>query len=401
MCGLICVVSKQKNGLFGLDTKIFTELLFANQLRGADGTGIFYNKSNKEIKALKSSSPSSQFITDKLYEKAVKEVMQSGNFIVGHNRAATKGQVNFENTHPFREGHITLVHNGTLSNHKNLADTENDSHAIAKSFVTVGAKETIKKINGAFALIWADAKQKTLNIVRNSQRPLWLVSTKNLFVFVSEKELAHWICERNHEQVIKTQEVPVNTLFQFEFGVWDKYETQKVDVYTPPPFAYNQPQTTHISRRGGGGGVLGSYIKFTATRLDEELGLKLIGEYKAPDGKIYEINFWCGSRNHGESLLKQKVLVGKIIQEVYSSITKKRKYIVANVSPYSGGTITTANGLILTSEEVKAIDNRCEYCNGTFSKELLHTCDVVKRENDKYTVTCPVCTAWFKREGML
>lgn len=407
MCGLVCVVSKLKGGLYNSDVKIFTELLYADQLRGRDGTGIIYNRKDT-IKTLKAATPSSVFVEHDLYNKAVNEALTSGNFMVGHNRAATKGKLNHQNTHPFRENHISLVHNGTLPYHKDLADVESDSMAIAMSFAKIGAKETLKKLSGAFALIWTDSKQKTLNFVRNSQRPLYLISTKDLFVFVSEKELGHWICNRNNQPVLSTMEVPVGTLFQFEFGVWDKYETQKVDLYIPPPFMHQnnitpyKPQGTTAS-----GFKLGECIKFNAIEVNHDVGVKLIGEYETPNKTTVEINYWCNDSKHANKLLSCKVLVGKISHEVYNANSKTTKLIVANVGAYEEpkllqeGSITTQNGITLTKKEVEDLDNRCPYCTGIFNKGLLHVCNVTKKSDGEYSALCPDCTEWFNQEGTL
>ena len=43
--------------------------------------------------------------------------MAKFKYMVGHNRAATMGGIDTETAHPFQEGAITLVHNGTLRPH--------------------------------------------------------------------------------------------------------------------------------------------------------------------------------------------------------------------------------------------------------------------------------------------
>lgn len=407
MCGIVGVISKLKGGLYHSDVKIFTEMLYADQVRGVDGTGIFYNK-GKKIETLKAACPSSEFIVHPMYDKAEGAAVMSGNFMVGHNRAATKGKLDHKNTHPFREGHITLIHNGTLTRHKELANTENDSNAIAVSFAKIGAKETLKKLNGAFTLVWYDSKQNTLNFVRNSQRPLFLISTKDLFVFASERGLAEWICTRNGQTPISVLDVPVNTLFQFEHGTWDKYETQKVDVYTTPPFIgdksirpYTPPSYTE------GGYKLGETIKFVATEIESEFGVKLIGEYEDPYGETISVSYWTKDKKDAERLLMAGVLCGKISHEIYNTTTKVTKLVLSNVGIYEPpplledktGVVTTHNNLTLTNKEVKEIDNRCSYCTGIFNKKLLHACNVTKKSDGTYSALCPDCTDWFEEKS--
>src|SRR3546814_3056993 len=96
--------------------------------------------------------------------------------LFGHNRAATKGAVNQENAHPFNHGDIVGCHNGTLYNVTNLDDHKDfkvDSENIFYDMSRNGAKATIAKLQGAFALCWYDESNRTVNLVRNSQRPMY------------------------------------------------------------------------------------------------------------------------------------------------------------------------------------------------------------------------------------
>ena len=61
-----------------------------------------------------------------------KRVISKGKALIGHNRKATVGSVNNATAHPFVVGDsFAMVHNGTLRNHKALADTVVDSEALA------------------------------------------------------------------------------------------------------------------------------------------------------------------------------------------------------------------------------------------------------------------------------
>ena len=109
-------------------------MLFADQLRGSHGTGIFWDELG-DSKYLKGAMPSSSFLRSKEYPEVAKDIVRLGNFVIGHNRHATKGEINFNNTHPFQEGdikrrQITLIHNGTLHSHRHMKNVDVDSHAI-------------------------------------------------------------------------------------------------------------------------------------------------------------------------------------------------------------------------------------------------------------------------------
>lgn len=234
MCGIIAMVAKQKNGFYKGDLDLFSELLFVGQLRGVDGTGIFYNKGNT-TETLKSPTPAPQLLNSKEYQDSENAIIKESFFIVGHNRAATRGKTILQNTHPFKENHITLVHNGTLRSHKELNDkVEVDSHAICHSMATVGEEQTLSKIKGAFALAWFNSRKNTLNFCRNSERPLFLLETRSLFILCSEKEMGEWICKRNNETVIKTIGLETQKIYTFKEESSNAYTEKVVSFYCSP-----------------------------------------------------------------------------------------------------------------------------------------------------------------------
>lgn len=203
MCGIVGILSKRKNGIFHSDMDLFSELLFANQLRGAHGTGIFYDVKSTRVDAFKGHMPSSAFLRCEEVKPIFNDIVQKSSFVIGHNRHATKGKINFENTHPFIEGPVTLIHNGTLPYHKDLKDVEVDSHAICHSMSDIGYIETLKKIDGAFALVWFDQRDGKLRFIRNSDRPLYILESSMLFIISSEAKMADWIMTRKSEAQIK------------------------------------------------------------------------------------------------------------------------------------------------------------------------------------------------------
>lgn len=106
---------------------------------------------------------------------------------LGHNRQATRGGVNTANAHPFKVDHITGMHNGTLD-YKSLRRLEQaleesfsvDSLAIITGIAKLGIEETLALCEegkdakeGAWALVWHDQKEGTLNFIRNKHRSLY------------------------------------------------------------------------------------------------------------------------------------------------------------------------------------------------------------------------------------
>lgn len=263
MCGLVAVISKGKNGFTTKQVDTFTQMLYADELRGKDGTGVFYNTKKNEgtVRVLKAPYGSSIFTKLKEYDEVADTLFKESNFIVGHNRSATKGKINAECTHPFRENHIVLVHNGTLISHKELhEDYEVDSRAICHSISKIGAKETIKKIDGAFALIWYNTNNNTLNFCRNLERPLHIIETSTSFVLVSELTLGLWILARNNETVVKNYPVTPKVLYSFNIDDFSNYKEEPLEFKT---YEYHK-SNNHYSNNSYSATWMGKYTKETS-----------------------------------------------------------------------------------------------------------------------------------------
>lgn len=226
MCGIIGVLSLNKFGLFGADIKIADQLLQVGVVRGEHGTGIFYTDSKGEASALKDAMPSPMFMQTDAYKEALVEAGKKSSFLFGHNRHATMGKKNFECTHPFMRGHITLIHNGTLYGHKDLGDAEVDSDAIAQSIAKIGARKTIAQLDGAFALVWHDSQNDTINIIRNSERPLHFCKVRDVYFIASEAAMLEWVLERNKMKYEPASSFKVGTLYTIHLNTQKVTETE-------------------------------------------------------------------------------------------------------------------------------------------------------------------------------
>src|SRR6266853_5475530 len=162
MCGIVALISKEPRGLFAFDRELFEEGLVADTVRGMDSTGVFGVSMRNELHVVKQGIDAITFMRSPSYKEWADKI-PSYRAIIGHNRKATSGNVNSENAHPFKENNITLVHNGMLWNAKEInKEVEVDSHALCHSFATKGAKETLKDVSGAFALIWYNLEKKEM-----------------------------------------------------------------------------------------------------------------------------------------------------------------------------------------------------------------------------------------------
>jgi len=170
MCGLVGVAGEVNITA----EKAFRNLLILDSLRGEDSTGIAsIKKVDGNVLVAKALGDPFQLFDTKVFDRAVRGTSKA---ILGHNRYATTGAVTARNAHPFEFNSLVGVHNGTLTNkwsledHKDFSvDSENLYHHIEKK----GLRNAMDVANGAWALVWWDKIEETLNFLRNKERPLF------------------------------------------------------------------------------------------------------------------------------------------------------------------------------------------------------------------------------------
>lgn len=199
MCGIVLA----GGNLVSTEAEIFNNLLYADVFRGVHATGVFAKRLDDGIVMAKAAIPSYEFMKtqeyiDILTGKGTTTIAPA--FIVGHNRHATKGASgDSKNAHPFQHGNITLVHNGTLIDTSLLPEHEKfivDSENICYSINKIGAAETIQRLDGAFTLVWHDASDDTVHIIRNEERPFHLAKVGQDWFGASEEDMLMWILNR-------------------------------------------------------------------------------------------------------------------------------------------------------------------------------------------------------------
>lgn len=181
MCGHVGIAGNLKND----HEKTMKHLLLFDFLRGPDSTGFAAIRESGQPEIVKIASHPLDLFSMKRFDAAL-NAYQSKVF-VGHNRAATRGLVNAYNAHPYTFGNITGAHNGTLDTSctKELEEKlgekfEVDSMAIFAAIEKFGIDETVPMLKGAWALVWYDREEDTVNFIRNKERPMWMAWSKDL-----------------------------------------------------------------------------------------------------------------------------------------------------------------------------------------------------------------------------
>ena len=238
MCGIVGYITSEKIRGTQDRRRFLDQALIAGTVRGDDSTGVFsVRHDQKEDEAadwLKCATDGYNFVSSKEFQESYGLMAKTENLraIIGHGRSATVGTVSNANAHPFQEGPITLVHNGTLQSTmhmgKSMSDlkeegVEVDSHVIAHNLAASGvegAADVVSKLDGAYALIWHDARDNSINIVRNERRPLHMMwaTCEDTILIASEAEMLHWLAKRNNFGMSKVVFPKANELLKFEPG---------------------------------------------------------------------------------------------------------------------------------------------------------------------------------------
>ena len=181
MCGLVGIAGK----LVFQDEFTMKRMLLADYFRGPDSTGMAAIRTDGSAIISKVASNPIDLFGMASFTKALNG--NASRAFIGHNRLATKGGISTVNAHPYHIEHIVGAHNGTLDKEsiKALEDKLGESYAVDSMLLFAciakfGIKKTIElcyegksQQEGAWALVWFDQKEGTLNFLRNKWRPLY------------------------------------------------------------------------------------------------------------------------------------------------------------------------------------------------------------------------------------
>lgn len=239
MCGLVGFVNrgiaKEKINNF------ITQALITNSLRGTDGSGFLLVEENSDVSMYKRPLPG----WDLIQLLPTRNILSAVNPVFGliHNRAGTNGGNKVETSHPVSHDHIHLIHNGVVTQLTTLGASwdAHDSTAVATALATKPEKEILETLTGSYALIWYNAQDKSLNVARNEQRPLYIATakkSKSVF-FSSEDGLLLWLAERN--------EIELKDISEFKVGMHLKVPLNEKEKSKTSSFKIKKYEVTHTN----------------------------------------------------------------------------------------------------------------------------------------------------------
>ena len=206
MCGIVGMVNKANNGLVKCTEDSFYDMLYADSIRGEDSTGVIYVENDASFGYMKEANAGTWCSELMKNDAAVKGMWTRGKALIGHNRKKTIGAVSDETAHPFVvDGKFAMVHNGTLYNHKTLANTVVDSEALTIHLSSVlnadyskeKLEEALGKVSGAYAIAAYNQDTHKVYLTRNKERPLAILETADGWFWASEGAMLYWILNRN------------------------------------------------------------------------------------------------------------------------------------------------------------------------------------------------------------
>lgn len=254
MCGIVGRAGALKLS----DERVFKTLLLLDWFRGQDSTGMAVISKQKNVDVLKVADDPIILMQHAEFESTM--VGDSDAIWIGHNRASTVGRSTRANAHPFECDHITGVHNGTLTKDglKVIAERvpeyyETDSETIFAHIALYGVDATIPLLEGAWALVWYDSIEESLNMIRNDQRPLFTCITNrggtNVLTWASEYKMimaARDMADDDGELVVDDEgyaywPLPTDTLH-----TWDFKQIMQGDFKAETRFLAGKPQPPKV-----------------------------------------------------------------------------------------------------------------------------------------------------------
>lgn len=260
----------EKAGFISQERDMFWAMMLLNSMRGAHSTGIAGVDHSGDVDIMKSVGGPESFSSWKESDRFFERIVTRYVAVLGHGRYATRGTIKAPNAHPFEEGNITLIHNGTMTNfdraekdYKKINNTkrkfETDTELCAAIAANDGVGELIKSYDGGYAFIIYDKENMTFTVTRNNERPLFMFRRKyrDMYYLSSDKAVFAYLQERFNIQG-EVLEFAAHHKYVFTLGEKDFTKEPmsitggKYGAYTyqsSPPYVHRGSHRTHTSAR--------------------------------------------------------------------------------------------------------------------------------------------------------
>ena len=237
MCGLFGIASEHT--LTYSQIKDFTMLGTVSYPRGKDSTGLCVTKMEKGVihhYVKKEVSPPNEF----MHMQDVQKMMEVGNTraIIGHNRAATIGSISKENAHPFIVDDFIGVHNGTIpyfskeANKRDVTDSQILFESINEFGIDIALSNLPNNEKTAYAIVMIDKETGVITFVRNEQRPLWCIWSKNnkTLMWSSEDTMLEFVCARSQSVWGEVMRFVPNKIYTYDMslGLFNERENRNL-----------------------------------------------------------------------------------------------------------------------------------------------------------------------------
>lgn len=287
-------------------------MLCLDTLRGEDSTGVFVSRRFKDAqgktsKVFKSLGTPWDFARTFAGENVFTVGMEC---IIGHNRAATKGVISVNNAHPFMYDNIVGVHNGTVYNHQTLEDGKDfnsDSAAIFHHMDKHGHRDTVKRLDGAFCLVWWNKADRTINLVRNNQRTMYYAMTENskTLFWSSDGDFLALALKKFNIKVKKIELLPEGQFHSIEIPKYAVDEIKnirisKAEFFTRPKTLLNHHQFNNTASNVTAGQTGGAtkMLETMKTLVGQEIELRLLSIVKTSSSGPYLLMEPDNKRGH-------------------------------------------------------------------------------------------------------
>lgn len=192
------------------------ELAYISGLRGSHGTGVCQGLATKKILRI-TLEKSHQDVTYFMWyndnhaegnDKILNDY--SCNFIMGHVRAATRGNITDENAHPFDTGRYISAHNGTLYDKKYQHETKTDSQMMFEDVENRGLYNVLRDVekDSAYAVVSFDRTNKELSFATNGKRPL-------VYAYLNHRRVFFWASEKRQLDFILAGVAEKSDIYKF------------------------------------------------------------------------------------------------------------------------------------------------------------------------------------------